>query len=268
MGSPYIQLYFGRPGAYRAEHEIAHPPSNCSTNIVGIVDENVLEYRTNSLNSSTEFSPGICLTTDLDTLLYHMNNARYLREIDFARVDFYERTHLYRTIVAHGGAVVQGASTIRYRRFIRPFRTYRIQSRIIYWDEQSIFMEHRFVSPRDGFVHCVALCRQRLIDCSAIDVMAELLQLRPQRAMPAAVALGGGEKSHSVAPAMTNGTTPTTIVVSTTAANAAADVSIAAATTSTISESCGKSLRPELPADVAKWIEYNELSSASLRQDC
>lgn len=73
---------------------------------------------------------GICLTTDLDTLLYHMNNARYLRELDFARVDFYERTQLYKTIISKGGSVVQGAATIRYRRFIRPFTMFRITSRV------------------------------------------------------------------------------------------------------------------------------------------
>lgn len=104
-----------------------------------------------------------------------MNNARYLREIDFARVDFYERTSLYRTIVAKGGSVVQGASTIRYRRFIRPFSFYNITSRIIYWDHQSIYMEHRFLSPADGFIHCVAVCRQRVINCSAEDVIEVLL---------------------------------------------------------------------------------------------
>lgn len=73
---------------------------------------------------------GVCLSTDVDTLLYHMNNARYLRELDFARVDFYERTRLYRTIRAKGGAVVQGACTIRYRRFVRPFSRYTITSKV------------------------------------------------------------------------------------------------------------------------------------------
>jgi hypothetical protein len=75
----------------------------------------------------------VCLSTDVDTLLYHMNNARYLRELDFARVDFYERTDLYRTIRAKGGAVVQGACTIRYRRFVRPFSIYNITSKVT-WD--------------------------------------------------------------------------------------------------------------------------------------
>lgn len=104
-----------------------------------------------------------------------MNNARYLREIDFARVDFYERTKLYKTIVSKGGSVVQGATTVRYRRFIRPLSLFKITSNIIYWDDQFIYMEHRFVSPVDGFIHCVAICRQRLIGVSADEVINCLL---------------------------------------------------------------------------------------------
>uniref|UniRef100_T1GPB0 Protein THEM6 n=1 Tax=Megaselia scalaris TaxID=36166 RepID=T1GPB0_MEGSC len=73
---------------------------------------------------------GICLSSDVDTFLFHMNNARYFREIDFARADFYERTCLYKKILAKGGSVVQGASTIRYRKFIRPFSLFRITSKV------------------------------------------------------------------------------------------------------------------------------------------
>ncbi|XP_054268158.1 protein THEM6-like isoform X2 [Macrosteles quadrilineatus] len=127
---------------------------------------------------------GVCLSTDVDTLLYHMNNARYLRELDFARVDFYERTDLYRTIRAKGGAVVQGACTIRYRRFVRPFSVYTITSKIVYWDQNSIYMEHRFITPKDEFVRAIALCRQRLINVSAEDVMTELLSNGAKAADP------------------------------------------------------------------------------------
>lgn len=62
-----------------------------------------------------------------------MNNARYFRELDFARVDFYERTNLYRTILAKGGSVFQGAATIRYRRFIRPFHRFNVVSRVSHY---------------------------------------------------------------------------------------------------------------------------------------
>lgn len=74
---------------------------------------------------------GLCLTTDIDTFLYHMNNARFIRELDFARADFYERTGLYKCVKSKGGTVAMGATTVRYRRFIRLFHRYMITSKVI-----------------------------------------------------------------------------------------------------------------------------------------
>lgn len=37
-------------------------------------------------------------------------------------------------------------------------------------------MEHRFVTPTDGFVRAIAICRQRLLDCSAEAVMCALIE--------------------------------------------------------------------------------------------
>ena len=95
-----------------------------------------------SLNSIFFVISGVCITTDVDTLLYHMNNARYLRELDFARVDFYERTGLYKKIRQKGGAVVQGACTIRYRRFVRPFSVFKITSKVNENDERISHLLH------------------------------------------------------------------------------------------------------------------------------
>ncbi|KAI8425754.1 hypothetical protein MSG28_011537 [Choristoneura fumiferana] len=117
-----------------------------------------------------------CLLSDIDTLLYHMNNARYLRELDFARADFYERTGLYANIKAAGGAVVQAAATIRYRRYLKPFTRFTVTSKVIYWDNRTVFMEHEFVGP-GGFVHAVAVCRQRVIDTAAAPIAELLLEL-------------------------------------------------------------------------------------------
>jgi len=75
-----------------------------------------------------------------------MNNARYLRELDFARVDFYERTGLYKKIRQKGGAVVQGACTIRYRRFVRPFSVFKITSKV-----------NENVGQISHFLHCQGL---------------------------------------------------------------------------------------------------------------
>lgn len=162
---------------------------------------------------------GICTTTDVDTLLYHMNNARYLRELDFARADFYERTGLYREICSQGSGVVQGAATIRYRRFLKPLSIYKITSKIIYWDEKTIFMEHRFVTPSDGFIRAIAICRQRLLDCSAEAVMGTLIDR-------------GVKQNGNVEAGVTQ----------------------------------VPHVRPEIPPEVARWLESNEISSALLRQ--
>ncbi|XP_015593239.1 protein THEM6 [Cephus cinctus] len=162
---------------------------------------------------------GICTTTDVDTLLYHMNNARYLRELDFARVDFYERTSLYREIRSQGTGVVQGAATIRYRRFLKPLSIFKITSKIIYWDDKSIFMEHRFITPSDGFVRAIAICRQRVLDCSAEAVISVLMDR-------------GVKQNQNVEAGVTQ----------------------------------IPHVRPQIPPEVARWLESNEISSATLRQ--
>lgn len=153
---------------------------------------------------------GICLTTDIDTFLYHMNNARFLRELDFARVDFYERTGLYNCIKRKKGEFALGTATIRYRRFLRLFHRYKLTSKIVYWDEQGIYMEHRFINPQDNFVNAIAIGKTRLINCSVEEVMSELLE-------------AAGENNSKC--------------------------------------------KPQMPLEVAKWVESNEISSQVLRSE-
>ncbi|KAB0798967.1 hypothetical protein PPYR_06847 [Photinus pyralis] len=119
---------------------------------------------------------GICLTTDVDTFLYHMNNARFIRELDFARADFYERTGLFQCIRNKKGAFALGATTMRYRRFLRLFQRYIIKTKVVYWNEQDVFMEHRFVNLHDNFVNAIALVKIRFLNCTVADVMKELLE--------------------------------------------------------------------------------------------
>lgn len=83
--------------------------------------------------------------------------------------------------------------------------------KIVYWDEKSIFMEHRFITPRDNFICAIAICRQRVIDCNAEDVMSSLL------------------------------------------------------VSGTVEDAETAKLKPELPKEVALWIESNEISSLNIR---
>lgn len=54
--------------------------------------------------------------------------------------------------------------------------SWHVSLQIIYWDEKSVFMEHRFITPSDGFVRAIAMCRQRLLDCSAEAVIGSLME--------------------------------------------------------------------------------------------
>lgn len=59
-----------------------------------------------------------------------MNNARYVRELDFARFHFYDRTGIYTNIKAVDGHALQGASSIRYRRTIPIFTAYKVETKV------------------------------------------------------------------------------------------------------------------------------------------
>ncbi len=105
---------------------------------------------------------GLCWTTDVDYFL-HMNNSRYLREMDFGRFNYYFRTGLSRHLTwRHGISVVQHAAMIRYRRSIDLLMPFRLHTRLVWFDERSFYFEQRFVTVRDGFVRAVALSKVRM----------------------------------------------------------------------------------------------------------
>lgn len=72
---------------------------------------------------------GICITRDLDHML-HMNNARYLRDADFARAQFWLETYAWDTMKRLRVRVTLGASTIRYRRSINFLERYTIKTKV------------------------------------------------------------------------------------------------------------------------------------------
>lgn len=117
---------------------------------------------------------GICTTQDLDIFFKHMNNARYVRELDFARFHFYDRTGLYAAMTKAKGHVLQTASNIRYRRTIPLLHTYKITTKIITWDERSLFLEQQFVTLTDGFVRAIIISKQNTLGINIPEVMAKL----------------------------------------------------------------------------------------------
>ncbi|CAK9819521.1 Protein THEM6 [Anthophora plagiata] len=126
---------------------------------------------------------GICTTQDVDLFFKHMNNARYLRDLDFARFHYYDRTGIYNAVMKKGGGAVQGASAIRYRRAIPILTPYKVTTKLIYWEDKHFYMEHEFISLTDKFVRAVILSRQTVTGLS-IPVSEIISEVQPNVQRP------------------------------------------------------------------------------------
>jgi len=82
---------------------------------------------------------------DLDLNL-HANNGRILTISDVGRLDMALRAGLIFKCLKRGWRPVVASSTVRYRRSLKPFRRYELESRILTWDEKWVYFEHRFTS--------------------------------------------------------------------------------------------------------------------------
>jgi acyl-CoA thioesterase FadM len=103
---------------------------------------------------------------DIDTSL-HMNNGRYWTLMDLGRTDIMVRMGLWRAVLRHGWTPVVSAGKIRFRRELKPFKAFRLETRILCWADSHVVIEHRLVS-RTGegrqVVNAVALVRAGLYD--------------------------------------------------------------------------------------------------------
>lgn len=104
--------------------------------------------------------------TDLDVSL-HMNNGRYLTLMDLGRLDMMLRSGLWKAVRNHGWTPIASAVTVRYRRELRPFQKFRLETRLLCWDETLVIMEQTFVidgGGRDGQIAARALFKGGLYD--------------------------------------------------------------------------------------------------------
>ena len=103
---------------------------------------------------------------DLDTSL-HMNNGRYWSLMDLGRTDLMLRSGLWRAVLRHRWVPVVNAGMIRFRRELRPFQSFRIETAILCWTDSWLVIQHRVLTRgRDGaeVVAAHALVRAALCD--------------------------------------------------------------------------------------------------------
>lgn len=105
---------------------------------------------------------------DLDPFR-HMNNGRYLTIMDLGRTDLMVRSGLARAAMRHKWTPIASAVVIRFRREMRLFQKFALETRILWWDETSSVIEQVFIfigGRHDGHVAARALFKGGLYDRS------------------------------------------------------------------------------------------------------
>ena len=82
---------------------------------------------------------------DLDINL-HVNNGRFLTLADLGVMTLSGRMGVFRAAVRKGWRPVVGAAVARYRRPLKPFQKYRLETRILGWNEKWTFFQSRFIA--------------------------------------------------------------------------------------------------------------------------
>ncbi|MGL4395718.1 MAG: thioesterase family protein, partial [Hyphomicrobium sp.] len=95
------------------------------------------------------------------------NNGRYLTLMDLGRTDLMLCSGLWRVALANKWTPIASAVVIRFRREIRLFQAFRLETRIAYWDDSRAVIEQVFVldgGRHDGQVAARALFKGGLYD--------------------------------------------------------------------------------------------------------
>jgi acyl-CoA thioesterase FadM len=133
------------------------------------------------------------LPNDLDLSL-HMNNGRYLAIMDLGRIDLLLRSGLGGAVWRNGWTPIANAALIRFRRELRAFARYRLETRVVGWQDEVVLIEQTFVfaeGPRAGQVAARALFKGGLYDRTAqryvpVAEMMELLGASAESPAPSA----------------------------------------------------------------------------------
>lgn len=93
---------------------------------------------------------------DLDLNL-HVNNGRYLALADIGRMHWFVRTRVLGIARKERAFPIVGDAIAKFRRDLKVFQPFTVESRLVGWDHKWGFLEHRFV--RDGRVIGVVAVR-------------------------------------------------------------------------------------------------------------
>ncbi len=115
------------------------------------------------------------MPNDID-LLGHINNGIYLSLMDLGRMDLMIRTGDWKRLGKLGWYPVASNVTISYRRSLRTWEKYTLETKMIGFDEKGMYCEQRFV--RGNELYVTGIMRARFLKRSGGTVsVAELAAL-------------------------------------------------------------------------------------------
>ncbi|MCC9621074.1 thioesterase family protein [Thalassospira sp. MA62] len=82
---------------------------------------------------------------DLD-INVHMTNSRYFALMDLGRTELIIRNGIARQMFKRKWQPVISGSTMRFKRAIKPFQAFDLETRTLYWDDKGFYLEQRFVT--------------------------------------------------------------------------------------------------------------------------
>jgi acyl-CoA thioesterase FadM len=124
--------------------------------------------------------------SDLD-VLGHMNNGVYLSYMDLGRMDLTIRAGAWDLFTKRGWLPVAASETMSFRRSLKLWQSFELQTRIVGYDERAVFMQQRFVV--DGDIYAEGIVRGRFAKTSGGTVtmveLGEVLGIDPNGFRPA-----------------------------------------------------------------------------------
>lgn len=113
------------------------------------------------------------LPTDLD-LNGHMNNGVYFSILDLGRFELTIRSGIYAIFRTRGWYPVVASETITFRKSLKLWQRFTIESRIVGYDERAVLMDQRIVVR--GEVYARAIIRARILGKAGPVPMSDVLE--------------------------------------------------------------------------------------------
>jgi YbgC/YbaW family acyl-CoA thioester hydrolase len=96
--------------------------------------------------------------SDLD-LLFHMNNGVYLSLMDLGRVEMMLRAKVFTKLSRKGIYPVLASEAIRFKKSLKLFQQFEIQTQILAYDEKGFILGQKFVVTNQVYASAVVRAR-------------------------------------------------------------------------------------------------------------